>query len=92
MKSILCLLIAAGFGAVLQSLGVPHGLLLGSILVTALVATKSGFAPVTPYGLGYIQRDGIGHVAQPWRIAAVFDRADYVGRAVADARGRVESH
>lgn len=45
MKSILCLLIAAGFGAVLQSLGVPHGLLLGSILVTALVATKSGFAP-----------------------------------------------
>nr|WP_277953328.1 AbrB family transcriptional regulator [Pseudomonas sp. TH08] len=55
MKSILCLLIAAGFGAVLQSLGVPHGLLLGSILVTALVVTRSGFAPATPYGLGYIQ-------------------------------------
>ncbi|MGY2278798.1 AbrB family transcriptional regulator [Pseudomonas monsensis] len=55
MKSILCLLIAAGFGALLQFEGVPHGLLLGSILVTALVVTKFNFAPATPYGLGYIQ-------------------------------------
>lgn len=55
MKSILCLLIAAGFGALLQFEGVPHGLLLGSILVTALVVTKFKFAPATPYGLGYIQ-------------------------------------
>lgn len=55
MKSILCLLIAAGFGALLQFEGVPHGLLLGSILVTALVVTRFGFAPATPYGLGYIQ-------------------------------------
>ncbi|WP_085698754.1 AbrB family transcriptional regulator [Pseudomonas sp. B26(2017)] len=55
MKSILCLLIAAGFGALLQFEGVPHGLLLGSILVTALVVTKFGIAPATPYGLGYIQ-------------------------------------
>lgn len=55
MKSILCLLIAAGFGALLQFEGVPHGLLLGSILATALVVTKFKFAPATPYGLGYIQ-------------------------------------
>ncbi len=55
MKSILCLLIAAGFGALLQFEGVPHGLLLGSIVVTALFASKTGIAPATPYGLGYIQ-------------------------------------
>lgn len=55
MKSILCLLIAAGFGALLQFDGVPHGLLLGSIVVTALFASKTGIAPATPYGLGYIQ-------------------------------------
>jgi membrane AbrB-like protein len=55
MKSILCLLIAAGFGALLQFQGVPHGLLLGSIVVTALFASKTGIAPATPYGLGYIQ-------------------------------------
>lgn len=40
MKSIVCLLIAAGFGALLQFEGVPHGLLLGSIVVTALFASK----------------------------------------------------
>ncbi len=45
MKSILCLLIAAAVGAALQVSGVPHGLLLGAILVTALVTTRSGFAP-----------------------------------------------
>jgi len=55
MKSIVCLLIAAGFGALLQFEGVPHGLLLGSIVVTALFASKTGIAPATPYGLGYIQ-------------------------------------
>ncbi|WP_322843896.1 AbrB family transcriptional regulator [Pseudomonas sp. B33.4] len=55
MKSIFCLLIAAGFGALLQFEGVPHGLLLGSIVVTALFASKTGIAPATPYGLGYIQ-------------------------------------
>ncbi|WP_434707486.1 AbrB family transcriptional regulator [Pseudomonas sp. R1-1] len=55
MKSIICLLIAAGFGALLQFEGVPHGLLLGSIVVTAVFASKTGIAPVTPYGLGYIQ-------------------------------------
>ncbi|MBF6031973.1 AbrB family transcriptional regulator [Pseudomonas sp. P155] len=55
MKSILCLFIAAGFGALLQFEGVPHGLLLGSIVVTALFASKTGIAPATPYGLGYIQ-------------------------------------
>ncbi|WRH90523.1 hypothetical protein RCC30_17425 [Pseudomonas fluorescens] len=48
MKSILCLLIAAGFGALLQFQGVPHGLLLGSIVVTALFASKTGIAPATP--------------------------------------------
>lgn len=40
MKSIVCLLIAAGFGALLQFEGVPHGLLLGSIVVTALLPAK----------------------------------------------------
>ncbi|WP_460064988.1 AbrB family transcriptional regulator [Pseudomonas sp. S2_H08] len=55
MKSILCLLMSAGFGALLQFEGVPHGLLLGSIVVTALFASKTGIAPATPYGLGYIQ-------------------------------------
>ncbi|RON85796.1 AbrB family transcriptional regulator [Pseudomonas fluorescens] len=55
MKSILCLLIAAAVGAALQFSAVPHGLLLGAILVTALITTRSGFAPTTPYGLGYIQ-------------------------------------
>lgn len=55
MKSIMCLLLAAGFGALLQFEGVPHGLLLGSIVVTAVFASKTGIAPATPYGLGYIQ-------------------------------------
>lgn len=55
MKSIVCLLLAASFGALLQFEGVPHGLLLGSIVVTAVFASKTGIAPATPYGLGYIQ-------------------------------------
>lgn len=55
MKSIVCLVIAAGFGALLQFEGVPHGLLLGSIIVTALIVSKTDFAPATPFGLGYIQ-------------------------------------
>ncbi|MBV4476934.1 AbrB family transcriptional regulator [Pseudomonas botevensis] len=55
MKSILCLLIAAALGAALQASGVPHGLLLGSILATSLIVSQTGFAPTTPYGLGYIQ-------------------------------------
>ncbi|RON47807.1 AbrB family transcriptional regulator [Pseudomonas frederiksbergensis] len=55
MKTLLCLLIATGVGAALQYAGVPHGLLLGSILVTALIVSNLDFAPTLPLGLGYVQ-------------------------------------
>ena len=40
MKTLLCLLIATGVGTALQYAGLPHGLLLGSILATALIASN----------------------------------------------------
>lgn len=55
MRTLVCLLIATAVGALLQSVGVPHGLLLGSILATAIIAAKSGFAPRLRFGLGYVQ-------------------------------------
>jgi len=55
MKTLLCLLIATGVGTALQYLGVPHGLLLGSILATSLIASNLRFAPTLPLGLGFIQ-------------------------------------
>ncbi|KPN89895.1 AbrB family transcriptional regulator [Pseudomonas nunensis] len=55
MKTLLCLLIATGVGAALQYAGVPHGLLLGSILTSALIASNLHFAPTVPLGLGYVQ-------------------------------------
>lgn len=55
MKTLLCLLIAAVVGTCLQYAGVPHGLLLGSILATALIARKRQFSPRMPLGLGYVQ-------------------------------------
>ncbi|MVV51710.1 AbrB family transcriptional regulator [Pseudomonas sp. PB120] len=55
MKTLLCLLIAIGVGAALQVAGVPHGLLLGSILATALLVSNTGFAPRLRFGLGYVQ-------------------------------------
>ncbi|KAA0968802.1 AbrB family transcriptional regulator [Pseudomonas sp. ANT_H12B] len=55
MKSLLCLLIATGVGTALQYAGIPHGLLLGSILATALIASNLRFAPTLPFGLGYVQ-------------------------------------
>ncbi|MHC8314609.1 AbrB family transcriptional regulator [Pseudomonas sp. LB3P31] len=55
MKTLLCLLIATAVGAALQYIGVPHGLLLGSILSTAVIVGKSGFAPTLRFGLGYVQ-------------------------------------
>jgi membrane AbrB-like protein len=55
MKTLLCLLSATGVGAALQSAGVPHGLLLGSILATALIVSNLNVAPTLPLGLGYVQ-------------------------------------
>ncbi|MDN3224161.1 AbrB family transcriptional regulator [Pseudomonas nunensis] len=55
MKTLLCLLIATGVGAALQYAGVPHGLLLGSILTSGLIASNLHFAPTVPLGLGYVQ-------------------------------------
>lgn len=55
MKTLLCLLIATGVGTALQYVGVPHGLLLGSILATSLIASNLRFAPTLPLGLGFVQ-------------------------------------
>jgi len=55
MKTLLCLLIAIGVGSALQYVGVPHGLLLGSILSTALIVSNLPVAPSVRYGLGYVQ-------------------------------------
>lgn len=55
MKTLLCLLAATSVGALLQWVGVPHGLLLGSILATAIIVSQSGFAPTLRFGLGYVQ-------------------------------------
>jgi uncharacterized membrane protein AbrB (regulator of aidB expression) len=40
LKTLLCLLIASGVGTALQYAGLPHGLLLGSILASALIASN----------------------------------------------------
>ena len=55
MKTLLCLLIAIAVGATLQYEGLPHGLLLGSILSTALIASNLRFSPTLPLSLGYVQ-------------------------------------
>jgi membrane AbrB-like protein len=55
MKTLLCLLIATGVGAALQYVGTPHGLLLGSILASALIASRLHFSPTLRFGLGYVQ-------------------------------------
>lgn len=55
MKTLLCLLIATLVGTALQYVGVPHGLLLGSILATSLIASNLRFAPTLPLGLGFVQ-------------------------------------
>ena len=55
MKTLLCLLIATGVGGALQYAGAPHGLLLGSILATALIVSNLDFAPTLRFGLGYVQ-------------------------------------
>lgn len=44
MKTLFCLLIATGVGGALQYAGIPHGLLLGSILATALIASCLHFS------------------------------------------------
>ena len=55
MKTLLCLLIAISVGVALQYAGIPHGLLLGSILATALFASNLRFSPTLPLSLGYVQ-------------------------------------
>lgn len=55
MKTLLCLLIATGVGTALQYAGLPHGLLLGSILATALIASNLRFSPALPFSLVYVQ-------------------------------------
>ncbi|WP_305955716.1 hypothetical protein [Pseudomonas sp. F01002] len=55
MKTLLCLLIATGVGTALQYAGMPHGLLLGSILATTLIASNLRFSPTLPFSLGYVQ-------------------------------------
>jgi membrane AbrB-like protein len=55
MKTLLCLLIATGVGAALQYAGIPHGLLLGSIFASALIASNLRFSPTLRFGLGYVQ-------------------------------------
>ncbi|MGF6594719.1 AbrB family transcriptional regulator [Pseudomonas sp. 2835] len=55
MKTFVCLLIAALAGTALQYAGVPHGLLLGSIVATAIVVSRFNVAPRLRLGLGYVQ-------------------------------------
>jgi membrane AbrB-like protein len=55
MKTLLCLLIATVVGTALQYAGVPHGLLLGSILATAVIVSNVRFSPTLRFGLGYVQ-------------------------------------
>jgi len=55
MKTLLCLLLAIAVGTALQYVGVPHGLLLGSILSTALIVSQSGFSPTLRFSLGFVQ-------------------------------------
>lgn len=55
MKTLACLLVAALAGTALQYAGVPHGLLLGSILATAIVVSNFNVSPTLRFGLGYVQ-------------------------------------
>lgn len=44
-----------GGGGTLEYCGIPHGLLLGSILVSAIIVSKWSFSPPLRFGLGYVQ-------------------------------------
>jgi membrane AbrB-like protein len=55
MKTLFCLLIAISVGIALQYAGIPHGLLLGSILASASFASNLRFSPTLPLSLGYVQ-------------------------------------
>ena len=55
MKTLLCLLLAIAVGTALQYVGVPHGLLLGSVLSTAIIVSQSGFSPTLRFSLGFVQ-------------------------------------
>ncbi|MCI8212821.1 ammonia monooxygenase [Pseudomonas sp. S25] len=55
MKILSFWLACVGGGVTLEYLGIPHGLLLGSILVSAIIVSKWGFSPPLKFGLGYVQ-------------------------------------
>ncbi|KVH72937.1 ammonia monooxygenase [Burkholderia cepacia] len=55
MKTLAYLACLAAVGMALQYAGVPHGLLLGSILAASIVTSRFGFAPGMRFGLEYVQ-------------------------------------
>jgi membrane AbrB-like protein len=55
MKSMFFLLAVAAVGTTLQYAGIPHGLLLGSILGAAVIVSKWRFSPSLRFALGYVQ-------------------------------------
>ncbi|WP_319941741.1 AbrB family transcriptional regulator [Pseudomonas quasicaspiana] len=55
MKILSFWLACIGGGATLEYLGIPHGLLLGSILVSTIIVSKWSFSPPLRFGLGYVQ-------------------------------------
>lgn len=55
MKTILCLMICALVGAAVQFAGVPHGLLLGTIVASATLVSRLRFTPNLRFGLEYVQ-------------------------------------
>lgn len=54
-ENTIVLLACIGGAVTLDHLGIPHGLLLGSILVSAIIASKWSFSPPLKFGLGYVQ-------------------------------------
>ncbi len=52
MKILSFWLACIGGGVTLDYLGIPHGLLLGSIVVSAIIVSKWGVSPHLKFGLG----------------------------------------
>jgi membrane AbrB-like protein len=55
MKTILLLATATGVGLLLRYLGIPQGLLLGSVIVSALIVCSFRVTPSLRFGAGYVQ-------------------------------------
>ncbi|WP_423368013.1 AbrB family transcriptional regulator [Burkholderia sp. LMG 32019] len=55
MKTLAYLACLAVVGMALQYAGLPHGLLLGSILAASIATSRFGFAPGLRFGLEYVQ-------------------------------------